>query len=88
MSKNWTQTASMFSVGLGVGALLGLIFAPKSGQHTRAYLRGKAQDGVDNAVESSKKVARRAKRAAADTKNLVGDALDAGENAFRNSRNS
>jgi len=88
MSKSWTQTASVFSVGLGIGALLGLIFAPQSGRNMRAYLRDKAQDGVDDAVERSKKIARRAKRVAADAKTLVGDARDAGENAFRHVRNS
>jgi len=88
MSKSWTQTASVFSVGLGVGAILGLIFAPKSGQQMRAYLRDKAQDGVDDAVEHSKGVARRAKRVAGDAKSVVQDALAAGETAYRQVRNS
>ena len=88
MSKNWTQTASAFSVGLGVGALLGLILAPQSGRDTRAYLRDKAQDGVDDAVARSRKLARRAKRVAEDAKTIVGDAVDVGEDAFRHAKNS
>ena len=88
MSKNWTQTASAFSVGLGVGALLGLILAPQSGQDTRAYLRDKAQDGIDDAVARSKKVARRAKSVAEDAKTIVGDAVNSGEKAFRHAKNS
>jgi gas vesicle protein len=88
MSKNWTQTASVFSVGLGVGALRGLIFAPQSGARTREYLRDKAQSGVDDAVERSKKVGQRAKRVAGEAKDLVDSALDAGESAFRHARNT
>jgi len=86
MSKRWTQTASAFSVGLGVGAILGLVFAPQSGENTRAFLRNKAQDGVDDAVAQSKKVARRAKRVADDAKSVVNEALDKGNSAYRHAR--
>jgi len=88
MSKSWSETASVFSIGFGLGAILGLIFAPQSGQNTRAFLRDKAQDRVDDAVTRGKKVARRAQRAANDAKSLVNDAIDAGGNAFRDARRS
>ena len=88
MSKSWSETASAFSIGLGLGAILGLIFAPQSGENTRAYLRDKAQDGVDDAVARGKKVARRAQRAVNDAKALVDDAIDAGGNAYRDARHS
>jgi gas vesicle protein len=36
-----------FAIGLGVGSLIGLLLAPKSGGVTRDYLGSVATDGVD-----------------------------------------
>ena len=35
---NWTESVSAFAVGVGVGAALGVLFAPRSGSDTRDYL--------------------------------------------------
>ncbi len=45
--NNFSQTISAFAIGIGVGAMLGLFFAPQSREDTRKYLREKAQDGMD-----------------------------------------
>src|SRR5437660_12862421 len=60
MRKSWPEISSAFAIGLGVGAILGMMWAPKSGEETRALLREKAQDGIDEAVAQGKKVARKA----------------------------
>ena len=39
----WVQKLAFFLVGLGIGALVGILFAPKSGDETREYLTGKAE---------------------------------------------
>src|ERR1700731_3138477 len=58
----WPQVVSAFAIGLGAGAALGMLFAPQSGEDTRDYLRGTAQDSVDEAIASGKKAARRVRK--------------------------
>ena len=86
--KNWPQITSAFAIGLGVGAILGLLLAPRSGGETRTLLREKAQEGIDGAVEQGKRVARRAQRAADGAKEFVNDAVEVGQGAYREARNS
>lgn len=88
MRKSWPEISSAFAIGLGVGAIVGMIWAPKSGEETRALLREKAQDGIDEAVAQGKKVARRAQRATDSAREFVNDAVEAGQNAYREARNS
>lgn len=84
--KNWPEITSAFAIGLGVGAVVGMIFAPKSGEETRALLREKAQDGINEAVTQGKKVVRKAQAAADNAKEIMGDAVDAGQSAYREAR--
>jgi gas vesicle protein len=86
--KNWPEISSAFAIGLGVGAILGLLLAPQSGEETRGLLRQKAQDEIDEAVTQGKKVARKAQRAADSTREFVNDAVEAGQGAYREARNS
>lgn len=88
MRKSWPEISSAFAIGLGVGAILGMMWAPKSGEETRALLREKAQDGIDEAVAQGKKVARKAQRATDSARDFVNDAVEAGQNAYREARNS
>jgi gas vesicle protein len=86
--KNWPEITSAFAIGLGMGAILGLVFAPQSGEDTRALLREKAQDGIDEAVARGKKVARRAQATADSAREFVNNAVEAGQGAYREARNS
>jgi gas vesicle protein len=86
--KNWPEITSAFVIGIGLGALTALVLAPQSGEETRAFLKDKAQEGVDEVVARGKKVARRAQNAADSAKEFVGDAMDAGASAYRDTRNS
>lgn len=88
MRKNWPEITSAFVIGLGVGAIVGMMWAPQSGEETRALLREKAQDGIDEAVAQGKRVARKAQRATDSAKEFVNDAMDAGQSAYREARNS
>jgi gas vesicle protein len=65
-----------------------MMWAPKSGEQTRALLREKARDGIDEAVAQGKKVARRARRATDTAKEFINQAVDAGQSAYRETRNS
>ena len=88
MAKNWAGITSAFAIGVGVGAAVGVLLAPKSGEDTRAYLRDTARDTFDDAVARGKKVARRGQKAVDDAREMVNDAVDAGQGAFREARNS
>jgi gas vesicle protein len=88
MGKNWAEITSAFAIGLGVGAALGVLFAPKSGEDTRAYLRDTTRETLDDAVARGKKVARRGQKAVDDARDLVNDVVDAGQGAYREARNS
>jgi gas vesicle protein len=81
-----THRAVGFVIGLGVGAALGFLFAPQSGEETREYLATSARDAVDDAVATGQRLRRRAKQAISDVADEVSeqirDASDAGERAY------
>ena len=62
MSENSSSKFSYFLVGLGLGALLGILFAPKSGEETREYLLDKANEGRDYAQRKARELRERRKR--------------------------
>jgi gas vesicle protein len=100
MSRNrWPETVSAFVIGIGVGAALGVLFAPQSGEDTRDYLIGTAKDGIDQAVGTARdgmdqvtatgrKWARRAQQTVEDARSQVQDAAEQGEKAYRTAKNA
>jgi len=85
---SWQQTGSAFLIGLGVGAGLALLFAPKSGQETRDQIAGAVNDGVDSVIAQGKKLGRRAQEAFEQTKTHVSDAAEAGQRAYREAKSA
>ena len=88
MRKNWPEITSAFAIGVGVGAIVGMIWAPQSGEKTRALLREKAQDGIDEAVAQGKKMASKAQRATDSAREFVSDAVEAGQKSYKEARSS
>lgn len=97
--NSWPETVSAFAVGIGVGAALGLLFAPRSGEDTRDYIVGGAkdkldevvggaEDKLDEVVAKGRKWVRRAEQGVDDAKERVMDAAHAGERAYREAKNS
>lgn len=86
---------SYFFLGLGLGVAVGMLFAPKSGEETRDYIRSKANEGADyvkrrgselkdqasEAIDRSKETLRR-------HKDSVSAAVDAGRQAYREAANN
>ena len=68
-----------FLAGLGVGAVVGVLYAPRSGDETREVLRSKAQEGT----ERVRAQARRAREQANDWMDRGGDALNQQKERFR-----
>ena len=81
--RNWTESISAFAVGVGVGAALGVLFAPRSGSDTRDYLVESAQEQLDGAIAAGHKFAQRAQENIDQVKSQVRQAADVGERAYR-----
>ena len=47
MADNVGSKVTYFMVGLGLGALVGVLFAPKAGEETRDFLTKKADEGKE-----------------------------------------
>src|SRR5262249_60516556 len=60
MADNVGSKVTYFLVGLGVGALVGVLFAPKSGEDTREYLSKKADEGREYAQRKARELRDRA----------------------------
>lgn len=62
--------------GLGLGASVALLFAPKSGRETRRYLSRMAEDSRDRLAESGQEVLETGKQVFERGKAVVDEALD------------
>jgi gas vesicle protein len=91
MSDNQTGSkVTFFLVGLGIGALVGILFAPKSGEETREYLLDKADEGREYAQRKARELRDRAedlvergKGVAARQKESISAAVEAGRDAYQ-----
>jgi gas vesicle protein len=68
-----------FLAGLGIGALVGVLYAPLSGDETRDVLRSKAQEGSERARQT----ARRAREQANDWVDRGRDVINQQKEQFR-----
>ncbi|HUE51135.1 MAG TPA: YtxH domain-containing protein [Terriglobales bacterium] len=68
-----------FLAGLGVGALVGVLYAPNSGSETREVLRSKADEGR----EFMRNRARQARERAADLVDRGRDVMNQQKDQFR-----
>jgi gas vesicle protein len=84
--NGWQKYTSAFLIGLGVGAGLGVLLAPKSGKDTRDAIAGAVKDGVDGVVAQGNKLGRRAQETLEDAKEHVRDAAEAGGKAYREAK--
>ena len=89
MADNAGSKVSFFLVGLGVGALIGVLFAPKSGEDTREYLSKRADDGREFAQKKARELRDRAddlieksKEVASRKRDSLTAAVEAGRDAF------
>jgi gas vesicle protein len=90
MPDNAGSKISYFMVGLGIGALVGILFAPKSGEETRDFLAQKADEGREYAQRKARELRERAedlmersKQAASRQKETLSAAVDAGRDAYQ-----
>ena len=90
MSDDSNSSIGWFIAGLGLGALVGVLFAPKSGSETREFIRRSAVDGKDwvansgdNARQAMNEWIERGKEIVDRQKSQVQSAFEAGRQAYR-----
>ncbi len=90
MAENTGSKISYFLVGIGIGALIGILFAPRSGEETREYLTKRAEEGREYAQKKARELRERAddliergKDIASRQKDSLSAAVEAGREAYQ-----
>lgn len=88
-----TKNIGLLAAGIGVGAAVALLYAPKSGKVTRRYVRAKATSGARYVREHGEQLKNatadkieRGKQTLQGTKSHLSAAIDAGREAYRGAR--
>ena len=78
-----------FLAGLGIGAIAGVLYAPRSGDETREVLRSKAEEGRDFVRERARQARQQASELAGRGRDLLNQqkeqfrsAYEAGKQAY------
>lgn len=90
MSERNGSGALWFLFGIGIGAVVGLLYAPQSGAETREILMAKAEEGREfvrkrarEARDQAGEWADRGKEAYNSQKEQIRSAVEAGRQAYR-----
>lgn len=90
MSDNDSSSIGWFLAGLGLGALVGVLYAPKSGRETRDTIRHSATEGRDYLANRSQEFrgqvdtwVKKGKDAVGRSKDQISSAVEAGRQAYR-----
>jgi len=88
MTEKIHSTAGYFLAGLAIGSLVGIVFAPKSGEGTRDFLSKKVKEGSKHARKKARELMDRAddlvdrgKELVNQTKEQIATASDAASDA-------
>ena len=68
--------------GLGIGALVGMLLAPQSGDETREWFATKCKDGMDSVNAKVKQTRQQVAELIDNGQQQVGEAVDKGREAF------
>lgn len=90
MTEKIDSNVAYFLVGLGVGSLIGILFAPKSGEDTREYLSQKVNEGSKYAQKKVRELRERAedlvehgKEVVSQEKGKIAAAVDMGRETYQ-----
>jgi gas vesicle protein len=79
-------TIFAFALGVGIGAVAGVLLAPKAGEDLRDDLTAAVGDGVDHLRSQSKVVKKRAQELVDAAKDQVQNAVNEGEDAYKQAK--
>ena len=83
ISSSHTGSAIGFLIaGLGIGAAMSLLLAPKSGIKTRQWIANKCLDGVDTANKSIRQTRRQVKDLVDQGQVKISEAVEAGRESI------
>jgi gas vesicle protein len=88
IQNKWSNKFTTFALGVGIGTVIGLLFAPASGKKTRNYIADTVKQGLDDAASTGKRWSRRGLEAADDVRAKVVGVVEAGQKAYRTARNA
>jgi gas vesicle protein len=90
MSDNDSSSIGWFLAGLGLGALVGVLYAPKSGKETRDTILQSANEGRDFVVNRGQDLkgqvdqwVQKGKQTVNRSKDQISSAVEAGRQAYR-----
>ncbi len=90
MADSAGSKVGLFLVGMGIGALIGVLFAPKSGEETREYLSSRADEGKEYAQKKARELRERgedllerSKEIMSRQKDAISSAVDAGKETYK-----
>jgi gas vesicle protein len=90
MSKRIDSKVAFFLVGLGIGSLISILVAPKSGEETREYLTQKAKEGSAYAQKKARELKERAEdlvehgsQVVTRKQDQIATAIEAGREAYQ-----
>jgi gas vesicle protein len=93
--RNGAGGVLWFLAGVGIGAAVGILFAPQSGEATREILMSKAEEGREyvrkrsrDAREQAGQWAQKGKEAFNAQKDQIRSAVEAGRQAYREKTSS
>jgi len=88
--ENGGAKVGFFLAGLGIGAVIALLFAPRSGKETRDMIVQKAEEGRDFVKTKGEEIRKQAEDAVekgrdlvSKQKELLSAALEAGKQAYQ-----
>jgi len=76
MQTNGESKFSYLLIGLGLGAIAGLLLAPRSGEETRKYLRERSNKGLDTLNQRDGKLSESAEGIVKKGKEFIGPHRD------------
>ena len=86
-TSNMSGSLLPFALGVGVGAVVALLLAPRTGEELREDISGKVGDGANELKAAGKHVKRKARSFVTNAKERVDEAVQAGEAAFNEASN-
>lgn len=93
MAENVGAKISYFIVGLGIGTLVGILFAPRAGEETRDLLAQKADEGREYAQKKARELRERAEDLIERSKEIINRekgsiaaAVEAGKETYQRER--